>query len=144
LSGFCHLFSISENLVEHDLDVVASVPVADALPRVLAARQVSPTVLSSSLFRHERSLRGKFGGVNSAFTSFRRGQQRAAFPVLPVGSRRKSARGLAQSKTLREVRKPLANASASWTAMALYRFRFKVQQIAFLRAGFEDDRASVF
>jgi len=118
----------------------------------------------SSLFRHAAILRGKFGGVNfrlcsrrrftltrqvastrqAAFTSFRRGQQRAAFPVLPVGSRRKSARGLAQSKTLREVRKPLANASASWTAMALYRFRFKVQQIAFLRAGFEDDRASVF
>jgi len=111
---------------------VASVPVADALPRVLAARQVSPTVLSSSLFRHERSLRGKFGGVNSAFTSaftsYRRGQQRVAFPVQPAGSRRKSAsrrraeaalwraakaEGLAHSKTLREVRRPLENASAS-------------------------------
>jgi hypothetical protein len=65
----------------------------------------------SSLFRHERSLRGKFVSVNSAFASFRRGQQRAAFPVQPAGSWRKSARGLAQSKTLREVRKPLANAS---------------------------------
>jgi len=122
-----------ENLVEHDLDVVAGVPVAEALLRVLADRQVSPTVLSSSLFRHERSLRGKFGGVNfrlcsrrrftltrqvastrqAAFTSFRRGRQRAAFPVPPVGSRRKSARGLAQSKTLRAVRRPLENAPAS-------------------------------
>jgi hypothetical protein len=44
------------------IDVVAGVPGADALsvsallrrdkPRVLADRQVSPTVLSSSLFRH--------------------------------------------------------------------------------------------
>jgi hypothetical protein len=56
------------------------------------------------------------------------------------------AEGLAQSKTLREVRRPLENASASWTAVALHRFRFKVLQIAFLRAGFEDedDPASVF
>jgi hypothetical protein len=90
--------------------------------RVLADRQVSPTVLSSSLFRHAAILRGKFGGVNSAFTSFRRGQQRAAFPVPPAFSRRKSARGLAQSKTLREVRRPLENAPASWTAVALHRF----------------------
>jgi len=65
-------------------------------------------------------------------------------------SRRKSARGLAQSKTLREVRRLLENAPASWTAVALHRFRFKVQQIAVLRAGFEDedenedDPASVF
>jgi hypothetical protein len=114
------------------------VPVADALLLVLADRQVSPTVLSSSLFRHAAILRGKYGGVNSAFTSFRRGQQRAAFPVPPAGSRRKSARGLAQSKTLREVRRPLENAPASWTvhppqycyggrAVALHRFRFKVQ-----------------
>ena len=43
---------------------MAGVPAADALLRVLADRQVSPTVLSSSLFRHERSLRGIFGGVN--------------------------------------------------------------------------------
>src|ERR1017187_10000191 len=84
-------FIFAENLVEHDFDVVAGVPGADALPHVLADRQVSPTVLSSSLFRHERSLRGKFVSVNSAFTSFRRGQQRAAFPVPPAGSRRKSA-----------------------------------------------------
>jgi len=135
--------------------------------------------LSSSLFRHERSLRGKFGGVNfrlcsrrrftltrqvastqqAAFTSFRRGQQRAAFPVPPAGSPGKSAsrrraeaalwraakaEGLAQSKTLREVQRLLENAPASWTAVALHRFRFKVQQIAFLRAGFENDPASVF
>jgi len=68
---------------------------------------------------------------------FRRGQQRAAFPVSPAVSRRKSAsrrraeaalwraakaEGLAQSKTLRAVRKPLANAPASWTAVALHRF----------------------
>jgi hypothetical protein len=33
-----------------------------------------------------------------------------------------SARGLAQSKTLREVRRPLENAPASWTAAALRRF----------------------
>ena len=98
--------------------------------RVLADRQVSPTVLSSSLFRHAAILRGKFGGVNSAFISSRRGRQRAAFPVPSVGSRRKSAsrrraeaalwraakaEGLAQSKTFREVRRPLANAPASWT-----------------------------
>ena len=51
-------------MVEHDLDVVAGVPVADALLRVLADRQVSPTVLSSSRFRHAAILRGKFGGVN--------------------------------------------------------------------------------
>jgi hypothetical protein len=68
------------------------------------------------------------------------------FPSRPAGSRKKSARGLAQSKTLREVRRPLENAPASWTAVALHRFRFKVQQIAFPRAGFEedDDPASVF
>jgi hypothetical protein len=121
---------------------VAGVPVAGATLRVLAERQVSLTVLSSGLFCHERSLRGKFGGVNSTFTSFRRGQQRAAFPVPPADSRRKSAsrrraeaalwraakaEGLAQSKTLREVRRPLENAPASWTAVALHRFRFKVQ-----------------
>jgi hypothetical protein len=127
--------------------------------RARADRQVSPTVLSSSLFRHARSLCGKYGGVNfrpcsrrrftltrhvasarqAALTSFRRGQQRAAFSVPPAGSRRKSARGLAQSKTLREVRRPLENAPASWTAVALHRFRFKVQQIACLRTGFEDE-----
>ena len=109
---------------------MAGVPVANALLRVLTDRQVSHTILSSSLFRHERSLRGKFGGVNSTFTSYRRGQQRIAFSVPPADSRRKSAsrrraeaalwraakaEGLAQSKTLREVRRPLANASASWT-----------------------------
>jgi len=33
-----------------------------------------------------------------------------------------SARGLAQSKTLRAFRESLANAPASWTAVALYRF----------------------
>ena len=63
--------------------------------RVLADRQVSPTVLSSSRFCHACSLRGKFGSVNfrlcsrrrftltrqgastrqAAFTSFRRGQR---------------------------------------------------------------------
>jgi hypothetical protein len=149
------------------------VPVADALLRVLADRQVSPAVLSSGLFRHARSLCGKSGGVNfrlcsrrrftltrqvastrqAAFTSFRCSQQRAAFPVPPAGSRRKSAsrrraeaalwraakaEGLAQSKTLREVRRPLANAPASWTvhppqycyggrAVALHRFHFKAR-----------------
>jgi len=49
--GHCNLI-FPENLVEHDFDVVAGVLVADALPRVLADRQVSPTVLSGSLFRH--------------------------------------------------------------------------------------------
>jgi hypothetical protein len=47
------------------------VPVADALLRVLADRQVSPTVLSSGHFRHAAILRGKFGGVN--FPSLRFG-----------------------------------------------------------------------
>ena len=103
------------SLIEHDFDAVAGVPVADALLLVLADRQVSPTVLSSSLFRHAPILRGKFCGVNSAFTSVSARPQRAAFSVPPAGSRRKSARGLAQPKTLREVRRPLANASASWT-----------------------------
>ena len=74
----------------------------DALLLVLADRQVSPTVLSSSLFCHAAILRGKFGGVNfrlcsrrrftltrqvastrqAAFTSFRRGQ-RATTVSLP-------------------------------------------------------------
>jgi len=78
-------------LIEHDLDAMAGVPVAEALRRVLADRQVSPTVLSSGLFRHERSLRGKFDCVNSVTASFQRGQQRAAFPVPSAGSRRKNA-----------------------------------------------------
>ena len=140
-------------LLRSGASAVAGVPVAGATLRVLAERQVSLTVLSSGLFCHERSLRGKFGGVNSTFTSFRRGQQRAAFPVPPADSRRKSAsrrraeaalwraakaEGLAQSKTLREVRRPLANAPASWTvhppqycyggrAVALHRFHFKAR-----------------
>jgi hypothetical protein len=90
------------------------------------ARQ-SGSLCAGSLFRHAAILRGKFGDVNSAFTSCRRGRQRAAFSVPPAGSWRKSARGLAQSKTLREVRRPLENAPASWTAVALHRFRFKAQ-----------------
>jgi len=53
------------SLIEHDLDVVPGVPVADVLLRVLADRQVSPTILSSSLFCHAAILRGKFSGVNS-------------------------------------------------------------------------------
>jgi len=51
---------------------VAGVPGADALTRVLADRQVSPTVLSSSLFRHAAILRGKFGSVNFRLCSRRR------------------------------------------------------------------------
>jgi hypothetical protein len=51
-------------LIEQSLDVVAGAPVADALLRVLADRQVSPTFLSSSFFCHAAILRGKFGGVN--------------------------------------------------------------------------------
>jgi hypothetical protein len=72
----------AENLVEHDFDVVAGVPVADALsvsallrrdkPRVLADRQVSPTVLSSNLFRHAAILRGKSVSVNFRLCSRRR------------------------------------------------------------------------
>jgi len=74
------------------------------------ARQ-SGSLCAGSLFRHAAILRGKFGDVNSAFTACRRGRQRAAFSVPPAGSWMKSARGLAQSKTLREVRRPLERAS---------------------------------
>jgi hypothetical protein len=42
-------------------------------------------------------------------------------------TQRKSARRRAHSKTLREVRRPLENAPASWTAVALHRFRFNAQ-----------------
>jgi hypothetical protein len=58
------------SLIEHDFDLVAGVPVADALLLVLADRQVSPTVLSTGLFRHAAILRGKFGGVNSRSLRF--------------------------------------------------------------------------
>ena len=37
----------------------------------------------------------------------------------------KSARGLAQSKTLREIPRPSVNATASWSAVALHRFRLQ-------------------
>jgi hypothetical protein len=40
---------------------------------------------------HAAILRGKTVSVNTAFASFRRGQQRAAFPVPPAGSPGKSA-----------------------------------------------------
>jgi len=93
------------SLIEHDLDVVPGVPVADVLLRVLADRQVSPTILSSSLFCHAAILRRKVGSVNfrlcsrrrfiltrqvastrqAAFAAYRRGQQRAAFSVPPAG-----------------------------------------------------------
>ena len=56
------------------IDVVAGVPVTEALSvsallrrdkaRVLADRQVSPTFLSSSRFRHAAILRRKVGSVN--------------------------------------------------------------------------------
>ena len=49
---------------------------------------------------------------------------------------RQSARGLAHSTTLREVRRSLKNAPASWTAVALHRFSpflqptFRLHQIS--------------
>jgi hypothetical protein len=52
------LIIFHENLVEHDFDVVAGVPVADTLLRVLADRQVSPTVLNSSPFAMPRFCAG--------------------------------------------------------------------------------------
>jgi hypothetical protein len=39
------------------------------------------------------------------------------------------ARGLAHSRTLRAVREPLANAPASWTAVALHRFGFRISAL---------------
>ena len=48
----------------------------------------------------------------------KRAEARPTFPYPPP----ESARGLAQSKTLRAVRGSSENAPASWTAVALYRF----------------------
>ena len=125
----------------------------DALLRVLADRQVRPTVFSSSLFRHARSLRGKFISVDSAFTSFRAASSEQFFlsclrvhggkaPAAVAPKRRSGAPRRRKAGAVHDASRGseaiVENAPASWTvhppqycyggrAVALHRFRFKAR-----------------